>query len=89
MVSRAHELRASFASAIGTALGDFCIMKDRLEEVERILRNLIEDYDDENGGIIVMPDRGCVICTEGTTPDKYNTGLCDFHKAKKLLGMPL
>lgn len=31
-------------------------------------------------------DAGCIDCTHGTVPDKYNTGPCAFHAAKRLLG---
>jgi hypothetical protein len=31
-------------------------------------------------------DAGCIECTVGTVPDRFNTGLCAYHTSKKLLG---
>ena len=31
-------------------------------------------------------DSGCIECTQGATPDEFNTGLCALHNAKRLLG---
>lgn len=30
-------------------------------------------------------DPGCIVCTAGTVPNKYNTGLCPWHSAERVV----
>ena len=45
----------------------------------------LEDYMDEYDAEARHPEAGCVECTAGTTPDRLNTGLCVYHKARAAL----
>lgn len=45
-----------------------------------------ENLASETEGHYPNPDSGCIECTAGTVPDRYNTGLCAYHRAKQLLG---
>lgn len=61
----------------------------RIEELETGLNRLItlvENIQTDTEGQWPSADAGCVVCTHGTTPDRFNTGLCALHNAKKLLG---
>jgi len=46
---------------------------------------LLDETNSESEGRYPLPDTGCIECTVGTVPDKYNTGLCALHQAKQLL----
>jgi len=64
---------------------------DRYRDIEKCLRRMVKAHDDlasDTEGKYPVPDDGCIECTEGTVPDKFNTGLCAYHQAKKLLKMP-
>ena len=61
----------------------------RIEELETALNRMVlahENLSSDTDGRYPEPDSGCIECTCGTVPDKYNTGLCAYHNAKKLLG---
>jgi hypothetical protein len=47
------------------------------------LERLVREFDDldEHRPLHV----GCIQCTWGATPDRYNTGPCAYHSAKALL----
>lgn len=49
------------------------------------LKRLVALYDEESGTIDVSPSPGCLECTCGVTPNKYNTGLCALHEARKAI----
>lgn len=52
------------------------------------LRRLVEAVDaldGENGDRNLFVSPGCVICTSGTTPYRYDTGLCAYHEAQAAL----
>lgn len=49
------------------------------------LVELIKDIASDSEGRYPHPNTGCIECTVGTVPDKYNTGLCALHMAKSLL----
>ncbi len=60
----------------------------RIDELETALNRMIlahENCESDSEGHYPSPDSGCIECTCGTVPDKYNTGLCAYHNAKKLL----
>lgn len=64
-------------------------LNDRIQQLEVALNRMIcahENLESETEGKYPSPDSGCIECTCGTVPDKYNTGLCAYHNAKKLLG---
>jgi hypothetical protein len=44
----------------------------------------IEDYINDNDGRGPC-DNGCPDCTMGVVPDRFNTGLCGFHRMQSLL----
>ncbi len=58
---------------------------ERVAVLEKALDGLMQKYDPENPGAAFEPDSGCLECTSGTTPNKYNTGLCAHHRALKTL----
>ena len=49
---------------------------------DRLLRE-IDGLDSETPGegrnLFVSP--GCIVCTSGATPDRWNKGLCAYHEA--------
>jgi len=57
-------------------------LKTALNRMVLAHENLVEDTE----GRYPHPDCGCIECTVGTVPNKYNTGLCAYHAAKRLLG---
>jgi hypothetical protein len=61
----------------------------RIHELETTLNRMIEVYEDclsDSEGRFPRPDTGCIDCTHGTVPDKFNSGPCAYHTAKRLLG---
>lgn len=54
-------------------------------ELVEVLRCLLKNYDDEAQVIYCSPDKGCLQCTAGTTPNHLNTGPCEYHMAKSVL----
>lgn len=62
---------------------------DRIQELETALNRMVcahENLSSDTEGKYPSLDSGCIECTGGATPDRYNTGLCAYHNAKKLLG---
>ena len=62
---------------------------DRLELFVSALAGMVRAHEKLVGdteGEYPPADSGCIECTLGTVPDRYNTGLCAYHSAKKLLG---
>ena len=62
---------------------------DRIHELESALNRMVlahENLSSNTDGQYPEFDSGCIECTQGATPDRYNTGLCAYHNAKKLLG---
>jgi len=57
--------------------------------MRRAARKFVDWYETEHSGTEgsypIEPDIGCVACTLGVTPDRYNTGLCMYHACKELL----
>lgn len=49
------------------------------------LEGLLEKVDWENPGSVFEADSGCIECTSGTTPDRWNTGPCAYHRARAAL----
>lgn len=63
--------------------------QDRITELETALNRMVcahENLSADTEGQYPPLDAGCVECTAGVTPDRYNTGLCAYHNAKRLLG---
>jgi len=61
----------------------------RIHELETCLNRFVLAHDNllsETDGTYPPADSGCIDCTAGTVPDKYNTGPCPYHTAKRLLG---
>jgi len=48
-----------------------------------MLDYLHRDWDNQDEGAAV--DAGCLECTMGTTPNRFNTGLCIYHIAEHVL----
>lgn len=48
-----------------------------------MLDYLHRDWDNQDEGAAVDP--GCLECTLGTTPNRFNTGLCVYHIAEHVL----
>ena len=62
-----------------------------IHELETVLGKLVEMvYDSrvDSEGHYPALDAGCNESTVGTVPNKRNTGLCAYHAAKELLGLP-
>ncbi len=53
----------------------------------QILVKLLKKYDEdlEDPGRAFGADPGCLRCTDGVTPNKYNTGPCPYHQALDLI----
>ena len=61
----------------------------RISELETCLNRFIHAHEyllSETDGTYPPADSGCIDCTRGTVPDKFNTGPCPYHTAKRLLG---
>lgn len=43
-----------------------------------------DDMDPDEAGYPAA-DPGCIVCTQGTVPNRYNTGLCPWHEALRVL----
>lgn len=61
-----------------------CAEAELHEMLKRLVKLVDETYDNSEGN---WPDAepGCSRCTSGSTPYKYDTGLCAYHAAKRLL----
>jgi hypothetical protein len=62
---------------------------ERIQELETALNRMVLMFENtlsDSEGRYPAADAGCIDCTCGTVPDKYNTGPCAFHAAKRLLG---
>jgi hypothetical protein len=60
----------------------------RIQELESCLNRMVHNYENtlsDSEGRFPHADSGCIDCTAGTVPDKYNTGPCAYHTAKRLL----
>jgi hypothetical protein len=58
------------------------------DEYRHLATQLVAEYDEmrsNSEGAYPPPDSGCIECTVGTVPNKWNTGLCVYHKAQFLL----
>lgn len=55
----------------------------RCAELEKALRGLLQEFDDMDEHRPLHA--GCVQCTQGATPDRYNTGPCAYHIARAAL----
>lgn len=61
----------------------------RLVDLETALNRMIQSHENaqaDSEGRYPALDSGCIECTGGSTPDRYNTGPCAYHNAKRLLG---
>lgn len=61
----------------------------RINELETALNRMVHTFEntrDDSEGHYPALDGGCIQCTQGATPDRFNTGPCAYHNAKKLLG---
>jgi hypothetical protein len=65
-----------------TALQRVLELEDALSRMVRAHERLSADTE----GQYPYADTGCVECTAGVTPDRYNTGPCAYHASKRLLG---
>lgn len=64
-------------------------LNDRIQQLEVALNRMICAHENtlaDTEGRWPAADCGCIVCTQGTVPDKLNTGLCARHNAMKLLG---
>jgi hypothetical protein len=64
--------------------------KARIDQLEYLLHRMVLAHEDTSGntdGQWPSLDTGCIECTQGATPDKYNTGLCAYHASRKALGL--
>lgn len=63
----------------------------RALELESALKRMVQIHENLSAnteGQYPYADIGCIECTVGTVPDRLNTGLCAYHHAKKVLGLP-
>lgn len=80
-----HEAR----EAMRQAADQLQEQRTRIDVLETALNRMVlvhENTQADSEGQYPALDSGCVECTGGATPDRYNTGLCAYHNAKKLLG---
>lgn len=60
-----------------------------IEGLQSALNRMVlahENLSSDTEGKYPTLDAGCIECTAGTVPDRYNTGRCAYHNAKRLLG---
>lgn len=61
----------------------------RIHELETALNRMVQAHENlvsDTEGKYPTPDAGCIDCTVGTVPDRYNTGPCAYHAALRVLG---
>jgi hypothetical protein len=54
---------------------------EQIEALCDALEAILNKVDYENPGAAFEPDSGCLECTSGVTPNRFNTGLCAHHRA--------
>lgn len=80
---------AAIAHDCGESVRVLDFTKAHIHELETALNRFVlvhENLLSETDGTYPPADTGCIDCTSGTVPDKYNTGPCPYHTAKRLLG---
>jgi hypothetical protein len=75
--------------AMAEATHELVRLRTRVDQLETALNRMVQAHEDlasDTEGRYPPLDAGCIECTSGVTPDRYNTGLCARHHAKRLLG---
>lgn len=71
--------------ALSASIDEALIEKAALRSVIAGLLKLIDDTRSNTEGAWPELDSGCIECTQGTTPDRYNTGPCAYHRGRRML----
>jgi hypothetical protein len=80
---------AEARAAMAEAATELNRQRTRIDALETALNRMVlahENLVSDTEGKYPSPDAGCIECTVGTVPNRYNTGLCAYHAAKRLLG---
>ena len=80
-----RQMQRSFVGAPGQELLSRNCSRYDLTETLKDLVQLIEDTMTLSERVFPIPDCGCSECMAVPPAAKHNTGLCAFHKAKRLL----
>jgi hypothetical protein len=71
-----HAEAAAIVRAINLSDALLAALKDLVAAVDAL------DAEEAGAGRNLFLSPGCVICTDGTTPNKWNTGPCAYHAAR-------
>lgn len=86
-----NELNAELRTAVQTmaaARREIESLRSRNLALRDVLLRMVKahrDLNDDTEGRYPELDCGCIECTSGATPDRYNTGLCAYHTALDVL----
>jgi hypothetical protein len=78
-----HDTREAAAARCAYLNGDRA--SPALAEALRAMVNAHDTLVSDTEGHYPRPDTGCIDCTLGTVPDRFNTGLCAYHRARAAL----
>lgn len=84
MAACVAQVNANLAEA-GPLMSEAATMIERQHDVITRLVSMIDDVRDNTEGHWPQLDSGCIECTQGATPNRYNTGPCAYHDAVRLL----
>jgi hypothetical protein len=79
------EMQRSLVGALSEELPSHDRTMDDLTQALEGLVQLVEDTMTLSDRVFPIPDCGCSECMAVPLAVKHNTGLCAFHKAKRLL----
>lgn len=79
------QANANIAEA-GPLMSEAATMIERQHDIITRLVAMLDDVRDNSEGHYPPLDSGCIACTQGATPNRYNTGPCAYHAALRLLG---
>lgn len=73
-------------SALVAKVKEVIASEDELRTALSRMVLAFEALRDNTEGRYPEADAGCIHCTVGTVPNRFNTGPCAYHNAKRILG---
>lgn len=80
---------AAARAAMAEAAREVIRLRTRCDRLQTALNRMVlahEKLSADTEGQYPPLDAGCVECTGGATPQRFDTGLCALHNSKQLLG---
>lgn len=71
--------------ALSASIDEALVEKAALRSITASLLKVIDDTRANTDGKWPEPDSGCIECTQGATPDRFNTGPCAYHRGRQML----